>query len=163
MPSTSDTGLTAAELIRLELDGKNVALGRYDSILWKIRSGYVVVLYGSLSLLFGKVAEKGIEIAALDIKTLLLMSGFSLLAYSMDLTFRIRQLRVVDAKNLLSDQAVKLVSGESIDATVLRELLHIAGESRGRLTIGAAMRAALLILLFYAATPTMIAIMHLTR
>jgi hypothetical protein len=42
--------LTSDELIRLELRGKLLAIERYDSMLWKIRSGYVVVLYGSLTI-----------------------------------------------------------------------------------------------------------------
>jgi hypothetical protein len=43
--------LTSDELIRAELRGKFLAIERYDSMLWKIRSGYVVVLYGALTIL----------------------------------------------------------------------------------------------------------------
>jgi hypothetical protein len=45
--------LASDELIRAELKGEFLAVERYDSILWKIRSGYVVALYGGLAVLGG--------------------------------------------------------------------------------------------------------------
>ena len=42
LESQTEERFTLGELMRLELDGKNQATGRYDAILWKIRSGYVV-------------------------------------------------------------------------------------------------------------------------
>jgi hypothetical protein len=51
-PSTAK--LTRDELILFELRGKNIAIGRYDTILWRIRSGYLIVVYGSLLLFSGK-------------------------------------------------------------------------------------------------------------
>jgi hypothetical protein len=166
-PSTVTAGqensLTPAGLIRFELTGKNVALGRYDSILWKIRSGYVVVLYGALSLIFGKAAERGVDFAALNTNMLLLISGFSLLGYFVDISFRIRQLRVVAATNLLADQALKLATGEAVDRGLLRELLQIAGESRRHLNRRVLVRAILLIFVFYAATPLLAATIRFAK
>ncbi len=46
--------LTLDELIRSQLQGKTRSLGQYDAILWKLRSGYVVVLYGVLTDYLGK-------------------------------------------------------------------------------------------------------------
>ena len=143
------TSLTIAGLIRLELKGKDVALDRYDSILWKIRSGYIIVLYGALSLLVGK----GLDFAALGIEVLLLVCGFSTLGYIMDFSFLARQLRVVAAKNLLIDQAVELATGENVDVVTLRELLHIAGESHRKVGWGILVRATLPVLLFYQQFP----------
>jgi len=45
--------LTSEELIHFELQGKFQAVARYDSMLWKIRSGYAVVLYGALVIVGG--------------------------------------------------------------------------------------------------------------
>ena len=151
--------LTIAELIRLELKGKDVALARYDSILWKIRSGYVVVLYGALSLLVGK----GLDLAALDVEALFLICGFSILGYIMDRSFLVRQLRVVVAKNLLTDQAMKLATGENVDAAAVGELLHIAGESSRKVDRGILMRTLLPVLLFYAVTPMFAAFIYFGR
>ena len=46
-----ETGLAREELIRAELDGKLKAIAGYDEILWKIRAGYVGILYGSLAII----------------------------------------------------------------------------------------------------------------
>src|SRR5262249_18682743 len=136
MNENQENALTPAELIRLELAGKQGALARYDSILWKIRSGYVVVLYVTLGLVFGKGAEKGIGFEALNTNMLSLISGFSLLGYFLDVSFRIRQLRVAAATNELTDQALKLATGEPVERGLLRDLLHLAGESRRHLARG---------------------------
>ena len=150
--------LSTAELIRLEFDGKNVALGRYDTILWQVRSGYVVVLYGALGLLF----KDGLSPGKLGIQVVLLVCGFSVLAYSMDLVFRIRQLRVVKAYNLLVDLALKHASGEQVDAGMLRDSLYLAGESGAPITHGAVLRAAMFIFAFYAFTPIVMLLLRFT-
>jgi hypothetical protein len=145
----SSPALSTAELIRLELDGKNVALGRYDTILWQVRSGFVIVLYGALGLLL-----KG-ELKPEDLtgQRVLLVCGFSVLAYAMDVVFRIRQLRVVKAYNLLVDQALRHSLREQVNAASLSELLHVAGESRTPLDPGPVLRTVLFIFAFYAFTP----------
>ena len=157
MPPPPDSTLTTDELIRLELAGKNVALGRYDTLLWQIRSGYVVILYGALGLLF----KDGLKMEDLNLQIVLLVFGFSLLAYSMDLGFRVRQLRVVVAYNLLMDRALKRSSGEAIEISGLQELLHLAGESRIRPNRGAVIRAVLIVLAFYASTPLLMSLLRL--
>jgi hypothetical protein len=156
MPITPENNLTTAELIRLEIAGKNKALGRYDRILWQIRSGYAIVLYGALGLLF----KDGLKLEALNEQIVLLVCGFSALACGMDLSFRIRQLRVVTAYNVLIDQALKLSLGEPVAAASLQKSLHLAGESRMKLDRGALARAVLFISLFYAATPIFMSILR---
>ncbi len=156
MPSPPENALTTAELIRLEIEGKNAALGRYDTILWQIRSGYAIVLYGALGLLF----KDGLKVESLNERIVFLVCGFSALAYSMDLSFRIRQLRVVAAYNVLVDQALKLSLGEAVDSGCIRELLHIAGESRTKIDLGALLRAVFFILLFYAVTPMFMSVLR---
>ncbi len=141
--------LTVAELIRLELHGKHEALARYDSILWKIRSGYVLVLYGTLSLIMGKQ----INLEALDPKHLFLVAGFSLLGYILDKTFRVRQLRVVTARDLLISQAMKLATGEKVDNATITNLLYIAGESGNGIDRRVLAKTLRPIKLFYAITP----------
>jgi hypothetical protein len=152
MLKNSEAALSTGELIRLELDGKNVALGRYDTLLWQVRSGFVIILYGALALLF----KDGLKPRDLNTPVVLLVSGFSALACAMDIGFRIRQLRVVKAYNLLVDQALKQALGEPVNANALFELLHVAGESRISLDRKALLRAILLIFAFYASTPVII-------
>jgi hypothetical protein len=38
--------LTPAKLVEAELEGKFKAIAGYDDILWKIRAGYLAVVYG---------------------------------------------------------------------------------------------------------------------
>src|SRR5882672_2255791 len=81
--------LTVDELILSQLLGKANALNRYDAISWKIRSGYVIVLYGALSVLSGKDFQlKGItgETAALAILIWVAL-GISLSAFLIDVNF----------------------------------------------------------------------------
>lgn len=158
MAEHPQTALSTAELMRVELDGKNVALGRYDAILWQVRSGFVIVLYGALGLLF----KDGLKPQDLSDPIVFLVCGFSVLAYSMDLAFRFRQLRVVKAYNLLIDEAVKHASGAQVSTESLRELLHLAGESRTSIDRGAAWRAVLFIFAFYAFTPAVMLLLRHT-
>jgi len=122
--------LDIAELLKIELPGKKVAMGRYDEILWKIRAGYLAVLAGALGFF---VTDKSSLALTSDI--LIVIFWFSLVAWIIDINFRRRQLRVVKAYNELVSSAIKnLPDGEGpghIEAT----LLHISGERLGETEI----------------------------
>src|SRR5687768_11445260 len=88
-----ETGLTHVELIMAELDGKLKAIAGYDEILWKIRAGYVGILYGSLGIIIGTSGLQDLQ-PVIDkpslipiIPTLfLLVAGFSISSYIVDRT-----------------------------------------------------------------------------
>ena len=152
-----ETPLTLAGLITEELKGKKVALGRYDSILWKIRSGYVVVLYGALG-----IASKDIPLASY--RSLVLVGGFSLLGCILDQNFAVQKFRVVRAIDRLVDHAVKIANGEelsSADRANVRDLLHISGHSNQGVDRGAWIRDSVSVLLLYFATPLLVAVLRL--
>ena len=149
MTERSINSINTDELIRRELDGKIAALGRYDTILWQVRSGYVIVLYGTLGLLF----KDGINPSGLNLYIVLLIFGFSILAYTMDVAFRFRQLRVVKSYNQLVDHALRRSFGEIVDAESLQKLLFLSGESRTPLSRNVVFRAVFFIFTFYAFTP----------
>lgn len=48
-----ENDLSRDKLIQSGLDVKMNAIDRYDEIIWKIRSGYIVILYVALTLLMG--------------------------------------------------------------------------------------------------------------
>ncbi len=156
MTKNSNDPLGIAELIRLELDGKNIALGRYDTVLWQVRSGYIVILYGALGMFF---KDKLINPYDISDQIILLVCGFSFLACVMDVAFRIRQLRVVKAFNLLVDQVLKQSFEDVTNTDSLRGLLHLAGESNISLDRILVLRTMLFIFTFYAFTP--VAMMYL--
>jgi len=149
--------LTLSELMRLELAGKHEATGRYESVIWKIRSGYVVALYGALALLTGK----HLDIHDLHLEHILLVCAFSLIAYLMDRRFRISQLKVVVARDQLIDQAMRYSRREPVDVELVRSLLHIAGESQESLDKRLEKKELRPLKLLYAITPVLVTVSYL--
>jgi hypothetical protein len=119
------------ELVRFALEGKAAAVQGYDAILWKIRAGYVAVLYGGLTLLLGsggigslsEVARDGALSAAL----LFLIIGFSASAFLLDLAYKRKKIRVIVVRDQLIDFA--LLPPPPSDESIAK-LLHISGETR---------------------------------
>ncbi len=93
--------ITLEELIWAELQGKDTAIERYDSILWKIRSGYVTILYGAISLLGSAISLLDREIQSLSWLVLALIWGFSICAFIIDYGFLKSKFQVVIAKDRL--------------------------------------------------------------
>jgi hypothetical protein len=130
MDSNGDR-LTVRELIRLELQGKAAATGRYDNILLRIRGGYILALYGSLLLFAGKENALSVMVGK---PTLALASFITIFILSavlgiIDISYRIRQLRDVVAYNRLMDLALGLATDKAADTKELGSLFHIVGES----------------------------------
>jgi len=125
--------LTLDELIRSQLDGKSKALARYDQILWRIRSGYVVVLYGLLTVLAGKDFQlTGFIGTTTAIGTAFWLSvGMSACALLIDLRFLGSKLLVIDARDRLTDVALAVATGRlarHVAADQAANLLHLSGE-----------------------------------
>jgi hypothetical protein len=129
MDSNGDK-LTARELIRLELQGKAVATGRYDNILLRIRGGYILTLYGSLLLFVGRGNELSVIVSkpGLALASFLTIFILSTVLAIIDVSFRIRQLRVVTAYDRLMDISLGLATDKAADTNELESLLHIVGE-----------------------------------
>jgi hypothetical protein len=147
--------LTVRELIRLELQGKAVAAGWYNNILMRIRGGYVLVLYGSLLLFAGKenalsVISSNQTIALTSFITILILSGILAI---LDISYRVRQLRVVVAFNQLMDFALGRATDKDTTIERLGPLLHIVGDSRLSIGISRYFTAVVLIGSLYIAIP----------
>lgn len=134
MDKIESTKLTCDEIVRTELNGKYLAVERYDAILWKIRSGYVVVLYGALALMGGanlnisSILGNAQFLAAVVI----MMWGFSISGFMIDMGFLLSKLRVVLASNELYGLALQIALGNLTCAQasdVLQPLLQNSGES----------------------------------
>lgn len=117
------------QLIMSALEAKLHAISGYDAILWKIRTGYLVVLYGGLTLLLGTPemsgsADVGVASGRM-LPILLLVFGFSVSAFLVDFSYQRKKLRVVVAH----DRLVDLAFLENYkDEALLMKLLHITGE-----------------------------------
>src|SRR4030095_595911 len=84
--------LTPAQFVKSEMEDKLKAIAGYDDILWKIRAGYLAVVYGALGLLVGTKDSAVIADAVnspslwspLIIALVLLIFGFSAAAFFVD-------------------------------------------------------------------------------
>ena len=91
-----------AELRRMAFEGKLQAIRGYDEILWKIRVGYAAVLYGGLSLAFSKeVAGLPVADKWVVLYVTLLVIGFSVAAFVIDVGFQVKKLKVVVTRDAL--------------------------------------------------------------
>ena len=153
-------------MIRGQLAGKLVALARYDEILWKVRGGYVAVMYGMLAFLVGK-ESKVVEVLGSSnvIRTLFPISfGLSVCALCVDLAFLLSKLRMVEARNRLSDLTAKKARGAQLtqeEGEELLTVLHVSGEACTLPPAGLLLGAVWSMLLVYLVTP--IAIYLLVR
>jgi hypothetical protein len=120
---------TFEKLVTAELDGKLKAIAGYDEIIWKIRAGYLGILYGSLALILGTegVDDLGATISEPTrmLTLVLLVAGFSLSAYIVDSTYLAKKLKVIAIRDLLVKLAIDNSIGTMADLTVL---LSISGE-----------------------------------
>jgi hypothetical protein len=128
------TDLSEDELIRLELNGKDKAVFAYDSVLWKIRSGYAVILYGSIGLVFAFVStDEGSAPVQTFAVVSILIAGFSFFAFLLDYKFLESKLRVVQDRDRLIDLCIEHARQGPLGAperAELQQLLHNSGESR---------------------------------
>lgn len=117
------------QLVMSALEAKLHAIGGYDSILWKVRTGYLVVLYGGLTLLLGTSewpAHAAVDAApGRELPVLLLVFGFSVSAFLVDFSYQRKKLRVIVARDRLVDLAFL---EDDHDKALLMQLLHITGE-----------------------------------
>jgi hypothetical protein len=127
----SENGFERSALVMAELEGKLKAIAGYDEILWKIRAGYVGILYGSLAIIIGTNGINNLNTLMDDERRLLtlflLVAGFSFSSYIVDRTYLSKKIRVIVARNFL----VKLLFNKEVETTnSLFSLLMISGELR---------------------------------
>jgi hypothetical protein len=121
-----------SELVKSALEVKLTAIAGYDEILWRIRAGYLAILYGSLGLILGRAGSPDLQALATDlpkaVAAISLISGFSLAAFLIDYGYLRKKLKVVVARDELIGY---LLGKEDGDRTKkLRFLLRISGEAK---------------------------------
>ena len=130
-----DTSFSTVEMIRDGIAGKDKAIAAYDEMLWKVRAGFASVLYGSATLIVSLVdkSKLAVSLGAGAYVAILLISGFTIAACSLDFSLLRSKLRVVESKEELVDLALLLTSSSDLDqwrGTPLNVLLHNSGEGR---------------------------------
>lgn len=106
--ATEDTALLK-HLLDAELNIKLSAINKYDEIIWKVRTGYLAILYAGLTFLVGEAGLKNLEVLPTRPVTTLsigfLIVGFSLSAFLLDLGFNQKKLRTIVIRDMLIEIA----------------------------------------------------------
>lgn len=125
--------LTIDTLIKDELDGKATAIARYDEMIWKIRTGYAVLLYGAVGIVASLVNQ---ETIILNVKTalsvIILIVGFSIFGAFLDYSFISAKLRVVKYRDRLVELTYSRITGDPSDVSQSNELLECMKNSGER-------------------------------
>jgi hypothetical protein len=129
--------LTVENLIQGELDGKATAIAGYDEMLWKIRTGYAVFLYGAIGIIAALVQKKILDLGHTTGCAIgVLILGFSAFAALLDFCFMTSKLRVVNYRDRLVELAYAKAQGGDMGAKAdadLVECLKNSGERRERI------------------------------
>ena len=117
------------DVIMQEIAGKNAAIHAYDGIIWKIRSGYLALVFGGWAILLKSLAEGSIEkenIFIVVVSMFLVNLGMSFGGWFIDCNYVRRKFRVILALNKLV-QSVK-ENADNLDM-VSHDLLSVAGDN----------------------------------
>ena len=113
-----------------EIEGKHKAIHGYDGIIWKIRAGYMTLLFGGWAIFLKGIVDASTQPAngyvALAVALLTFSLGFSLGAWYIDRNYVRRKFRVILALGRLIDQ-IRQCEGDYLQVPV--ELLKVAGDN----------------------------------
>jgi len=118
-------------LVKNELDGKSVAIARYGEILWKVRTGYAVLLYGAVAIIAGLVNADAVTLGrSTGLAATTVIVGFSLFGALLDYSFIKSKLRVVDHRDHLLELCLRRTASGAwpADGDTLLEYLKNSGE-----------------------------------
>ena len=91
-----------------EIEGKNRAIHAYDGIVWKIRTGFLTLLFGAWAILLKGFVETSQARSSghvdISLGLLVFSLGFALGAWLIDRNYVQRQFRVILALDRLTDE-----------------------------------------------------------
>jgi len=116
-----------------EIAGKNAAIHAYDDMIWKVRSGFLTLVFAGWSLLIKTAIEHKLSLTQI-LPYVFILSGFSLAlaigGYKIDMNYVKRKFRVINGLNELTEiTATVNINVQSIQQKALIELLKILGDS----------------------------------
>ena len=121
------------QIITDEISGKNKAIHAYDTIIWKVRSGYLTLIFAGWGIILTALIGK--EIQFLEAKPyilsmLLVSSGLSISGFSIDINYVRRKFRVIRDINKI----LKLVPNLGIEGIKnylddISQFMRISGDS----------------------------------
>ena len=118
------------QIVLGEIEGKNRAIHAYDGIVWKIRSGFLTLLFGGRSILLAGIVQTK-DCSTADYQRLawelfLFSVGFAFGARFVDRSYIRRKFRVVHALNRLIDE---IASCAGDYRKLPSELFRVAGHN----------------------------------
>ena len=113
-----------------EIEGKNRAIHAYDGIVWKIRSGFLTLLFGGWSILLTGIVQtkdkSPVDYQPLAWGLFLFSLGFAFGARYVDRSYIRRKFRVILALDRLMDE-IGSCAGDYRKLPI--ELLRVAGDN----------------------------------
>lgn len=118
------------ELVKTDLAGKVRATGGYDAIIWKIRTGYVLLVYGAVGLFLGRQDTPDLQQIAnsidLSLGIFVTIVGFSFSVCLIDHAYVRQKMRVVVTRDELMQACLNTTTPPTLNR--IRRLLTLAGE-----------------------------------
>ncbi len=110
-----------------EIEGKNRAIHAYDGMVWKIRTGFLTLLFGGWAILLkGIVAESSGGYGKIVPGLFLFSLGFAFGAWYVDRNYVRRKFRVILALDRLTEE-IRSCRGDYLK--IAPELLRVAGDN----------------------------------
>jgi hypothetical protein len=118
------------QLVLSEVSGKNQAIHAYDGIIWKIRSGYLALLFAGWSILLKSIADSQQHsvrgFGAVVVAMFFFSVGLGLGGWFIDRSYVRRKHRVILALDRLTE-AIKGCAGDI--RNIPAEMLKVAGDA----------------------------------
>ena len=133
-PDPSKGKMDIERVIMVEIDGKDRAVHGYDEILWKIRAGFIVILYGAITIISNTYNFPSQPLSFRTFGFVVLIFGFSASAFYIDWSFFVQKVRVIQARDeligILADLVQRPDDHHDTNFDEIKNLLRNAGESR---------------------------------
>ncbi|GAG39000.1 unnamed protein product, partial [marine sediment metagenome] len=116
-------------------EGKNKAIHAYDSILWKVRTGFLTLIFAGFGIILTGLLKEGADFSKAQqyiFVMLLVSSGLSISAIIIDINYLHRKFRVIKHLNDLLKSASTLNTDQSEEKlNEIRQYFKVSGDSGG--------------------------------
>lgn len=131
--STEDKSNLLNQIILNEIGGKNMAVHAYDGIIWKVRTGFLTLIFAGWGIILTGLAQKNVELPEAEpfiLIMLIVSSGLSIPGSVIDINYIRRKFRVIRDLNKLLRIAPKLAA-EDADSYLqdLELCMRVSGDS----------------------------------
>ncbi|MFT3947199.1 MAG: hypothetical protein QM763_09520 [Agriterribacter sp.] len=114
-----------------EIAGKYAAIHAYDGMIWKVRSGFLTLVFAGWSLIIKTAIDNKLNLEDI-LQYVFILSGFSLAlamgGYKVDINYVKRKFRVINGVNELIEIAYSTNINIQSEQKELVELLKILGD-----------------------------------